>query len=265
MERHDGLHQEDREDGGSDAAFVRAASRRGTAGESAAVSVRRCQDQSTLEAAIAKIEGYLQVHDEKVGSQGRIKQSNITDNESAKMRTAKGVVQGYTGVALVDQKHQMIVNAAAFGEGQEHGLLIPVIEGARENLATDPFRGAACWPMRGTRARRTRNTCARRRSTATWPIRCSENGTRALRCRTTQTDAGGRAVRKAEAGSEVPTKDFAIAPDHSHAICPAGKRLYRSGRHRDLQGYESICFRGNITDCGSARCGTNAYVIRIAR
>jgi hypothetical protein len=44
---------------------------------------------------------------------------------------------------------------------------------------------------------------------------------------------------------------FAFAPVRSHAIGPAGKRLYRNGRHRDLQGYEAICFRGNKTDCGS--------------
>lgn len=36
---------------------------------------------------------------------------NRTDNESAKMATSKGVLQGYTGVAAVDAKHQIIVNA----------------------------------------------------------------------------------------------------------------------------------------------------------
>jgi hypothetical protein len=29
-------------------------------------------------------------------------------------------------------------------------------------------------------------------------------------------------------------KDFQLAQDHSHAICPAGKRMYKSGKHRDL-------------------------------
>jgi hypothetical protein len=33
--------------------------------------------------------------------------SNRTDNESAKMATDKGVIQGYNGVALVDARHQM--------------------------------------------------------------------------------------------------------------------------------------------------------------
>jgi hypothetical protein len=33
-------------------------------------------------------------------------------------------------------------------------------------------------------------------------------------------------------------------------VCPAGKRLYRNGRHHDVQGYEAIRFRGNNRDCG---------------
>ena len=41
--------------------------------------------------------------------------SNRTDNESAKMATDKGVIQGYTGVAAVDAKHQIIVEAQAHG------------------------------------------------------------------------------------------------------------------------------------------------------
>jgi len=31
------------------------------------------------------------------------------------MKTSKGMVQGYNGVAIVDDKHQVIVGAEAFG------------------------------------------------------------------------------------------------------------------------------------------------------
>lgn len=54
--------------------------------------------------------------------------SNITDNESAKMTTSKGTIQGYNGVTTVDKKHQIIIDATAFGEGQEHHSLQPVLE-----------------------------------------------------------------------------------------------------------------------------------------
>jgi transposase len=51
-----------------------------------------------------------------------------------KMKTSHGVIQGYNGVAVVDDKHQVIVHAEAFGAAQEHELFGPMIEGARKNL-----------------------------------------------------------------------------------------------------------------------------------
>ena len=44
------------------------------------------------------------------------------------MATDKGVIQGYTGVAAVDAKHQIIVDAQAQGTGSEQELLLPVVE-----------------------------------------------------------------------------------------------------------------------------------------
>jgi hypothetical protein len=43
------------------------------------------------------------------------------------MATSKGVIQGYTGVAAVDGKHQIIVCAQAHGTGSEQELLVPVV------------------------------------------------------------------------------------------------------------------------------------------
>lgn len=44
------------------------------------------------------------------------------------MTTSKGTIQGYNGVAAVDQKHQIVVDAQAFGGGQEQHTLQPVTE-----------------------------------------------------------------------------------------------------------------------------------------
>lgn len=87
-----------------------------------------------LRAASRKIKHFLETETERRGVSGRAVKSNITDNDSAKMRTSHGVIQGYTGVAAVDNKHQVVVHAEAFGQGQEHGLLKPVIEGIRETF-----------------------------------------------------------------------------------------------------------------------------------
>lgn len=50
------------------------------------------------------------------------------------MVTSKGVIQGYTGVAAVDAKHQVIVGAQAHGTGSEQELLLPVVEAMQEVL-----------------------------------------------------------------------------------------------------------------------------------
>ena len=81
-----------------------------------------------LRSKVRKLETWLQTHEDKVGPSGKIRQSNLTDNESAKMPGSHGVVQGYNGVAAVDAEHQVIVHAEAFGEGTEHALLKPMIE-----------------------------------------------------------------------------------------------------------------------------------------
>ena len=73
------------------------------------VQAARAKQIETLEAALAKVRGFLRCHADKVGASGRVKKSNITDPESAKMKTSKGVIQGYTGVAVVDAKHQIVV------------------------------------------------------------------------------------------------------------------------------------------------------------
>ncbi len=76
-----------------------------------------------------KVDQFLKTAAPRMGQGKRPKEvkSNITDNESAKMKTSKGTIQGYNGIAAVDEKHQIIVDAQAFGEGQEHHTLEPVL------------------------------------------------------------------------------------------------------------------------------------------
>lgn len=83
---------------------------------------------------IEKVNNWLENNDDKVSSRRRINQSNITDNESAKMKSSQGVIQGYNGIAVVDAKHQVVVNAEAFGQGHDTGLLKPAVEGTKETL-----------------------------------------------------------------------------------------------------------------------------------
>ncbi len=90
--------------------------------------------------------GWLAETQPKLGAAGREQQSNITDNDSATMMTSHGVVQGYNSQALIDAKHQVIVHGEAFGNGQDHGHVPPVLAGALANLQSlghgpDYFKG----------------------------------------------------------------------------------------------------------------------------
>jgi transposase len=85
----------------------------------------------------AQIRTWLKAHpQDRTGVRGSLIQSNRTDNDSAKMATNKGVVQGYTGVATVDDKAQVILDAQTHGSGSEQAMLIAAVE------ATAAYRNA---------------------------------------------------------------------------------------------------------------------------
>ena len=81
-----------------------------------------------------RLGAFLKEAEPRQGARGNEVQSNVTDNESAKMQTSHGVVQGYNAQALVDEKHQVIVHGRPSGAGQDHRQVAPMLEGAREML-----------------------------------------------------------------------------------------------------------------------------------
>jgi transposase len=84
-----------------------------------------------IEKPAARIEQCLAENAPQRGKRGKELQRNVTDNDSATMRTAHGVIQWSTGQALVDASHQVIVPADAFGNGQDYGPVAPMLEGAK--------------------------------------------------------------------------------------------------------------------------------------
>ena len=80
------------------------------------------------------IKDFLGENEERIGRSGKEVQGNITDNDSAKMKTGKGTIQGYTAVAVTDGKHQVIVEAQAHGAPQEQELLQPVLARLERDL-----------------------------------------------------------------------------------------------------------------------------------
>jgi transposase len=88
-----------------------------------------------LEEKIATLDEWLKTQKDKIGHTGLPKKSHLYDNESAKMVSSHGVVQGYNGVAAVDGECQVVVSAEAFGEGSEVKLLEPMVESVEKTFA----------------------------------------------------------------------------------------------------------------------------------
>lgn len=81
---------------------------------------KETQRITRLQTDAAQLRQWLTDHlADRKGSKGTTQKSNRTEraayppgyNESAKMAISKGVIHGYTGVAAVDAKHQIIVDA----------------------------------------------------------------------------------------------------------------------------------------------------------
>jgi hypothetical protein len=96
-------------------------------------SERRLKQVKRLQHQVERLSEFLQEQKPKVGKGRKEIQSNVTDNQSAKMPTSHGVIQGYNAQALVDAKHQIIVHAEAFSS-QDHENLAPMIAGAKKNI-----------------------------------------------------------------------------------------------------------------------------------
>jgi transposase len=90
------------------------------------------QEQHLLQ-QVQRLNEFLEKEEPRIGKSGNEIQSNVTDNESAKMPTSHGVIQGYNAQALVDGKHQVILHAETFNS-QDHANLAPMLKGGKKNM-----------------------------------------------------------------------------------------------------------------------------------
>lgn len=211
---------------------------------------RERQRLERLQAEAARIRSFLATHEERRSDKGAIRKSNVTDNDSAKMATSKGVIQGYTAVAAVDARAQIIVAARAHGSGSEQSMLLPMVR------ATDLVR-----------ADQTLITAdAGYHSEANLQQLC-EAGVPALVAdglmRRRDERFKGRDKYKAlpdplydkAATNKTPSKALFTPADFIHdratntCICPAGKRLYSSGSACTTNGRLHHKFKGTQRDC----------------
>ena len=197
---------------------------------------RQARQLERLTREAQQIERWLQAHPhDRSGARNSVRQSNRTDNESAKIATDKGVIQGYTAVAAVDHQHQIILEAQAHGVGQEQELLIPVVRALKPMIGADTVLNTDA----GYYSKANVNALAEQAMRACIPdpnYRSRDVRYAGQQRHKAKPDALWDKRPKASKQPLFTPKDFKAAPDLSHCICPAGKRLYRNGRHHDLNG-----------------------------
>jgi transposase len=96
---------------------------------------RQKKRERRFQLQVERLNTFLKDREPKRGSDGKEIQSNAVDDESVKMPTSHGVVQGYNAQALVDSKHPVILSAEAFAN-QDHENLAPMLAGAKKNLVS---------------------------------------------------------------------------------------------------------------------------------
>lgn len=178
----------------------------------------------------------------KPGAKGKVRLSNRTDNESAKMATSRGVIHGYCGVAAVDAKHQIVIDTQAHGTSSEQELLLPVVE------ATAPFRTAETVITADAGYHSVSNLKQLAESEVKSNI--PDNGYRQRDERYTGPEAHkakpdplhDKRGTPSKKNDRFKPKDFQFNLEQKTGICPAGKRLYGNGGNCTINGFAAMKF-----------------------
>ena len=218
-----------------------------------------------LKAKIAKLDQWLKSTPDKLGVTGKPTKSNITDPDSAKMATSHGVVQGYNGVAVVDDKHQIIVTAEAVGSGSEVAVLNPALEKTRETFQSlgeeNIFEKVTVTADSGFHSEKNMKELANQEIDA-------YVGDRGLRQRDPRFDTAQRHKNTVEQwkldgkSKFFKPRDFVLNPATGQLTCPAGKTLTVQAKNfRTPNGFLAVGYRAKAGDCGS--CGLRDKCLRV--
>ena len=155
----------------------------------------------------------------------------------------------------MDGKHQVIVHAEAFGEAQEHDLLKPMVEGVRENFHAidkegDIFKTTQLTADSGFHTEKNMEMLF----TGGIDAYVADTHFRKRDPRFANYERYKERSRKERAGRKghtplFSTKDFIFDKELRYCLCPAGKRLYRSGANVVVKNFRAYKFKGPKSAC----------------
>lgn len=202
-----------------------------------------------LQTEARRIREFLATHEERRSEKGAIRKSNVTDNDSAKMATSKGVIQGYTAVAAVDAKAQIIVAAQAHGSGSEQSVLLPMVEStvamrAGQTLVTADAGYHSEANLKGLYELGVPALIAdglmRRRD---------ERFADQAKYKALPDPLWDKTAAATPSRGKFKPSDFRYDAATNTCICPAGKKPYSAGSHCTTNGRVHHKFQGAKRDC----------------
>ena len=214
------------------------------------------QQLASLDRHFEKIDQFLKTAAPRMGQGKRPKEvkSNITDNESAKMTTSKGTIQGYNGIATVDKKHQIIVDAPAFGEGQEHHTLQPVLEAVkatyqRTGISEDVYASGIVVTADTGYANENNHAYVQEAGINAY-IPDNQFRSRDPKFKHQKTKHGKRHQDKVIGiKAVIPASEFTFDPRKKTCMCPAGNAMWLKSEATHGADRSKLAFEGKLTDC----------------
>ncbi len=213
-----------------------------------------------------RIEKFLKETQPKRGYRGSEIQDNITDSESGKMVSSHGVIQGYNANAMVDEKHQVVVHAEAFGNGSDASLMEPMLSGAKQNLKAaglgdEALKDKIVTADTGYFSIENLEACQAAEVDAYVPDK-------AFRSRDPRFANARRHRRSVDKHKQkykskkrwFSTQDFKYDERTKKLICPAGHGLYVRNRNFQADGYYGIAYQAPKTACRN--CPLRAKCLR---
>lgn len=209
---------------------------------------------------INKVKEFMKGYEDKKGKRGDIKKSNITDNESAKMPSSHGVIQGYNGIAMADSKHQVIVEAAVYGEGQEQSTLKDMIEGIKENFKDeDILKEAKLIADTGFHSKE--NVALIEDEKIDAYIADKDFRKRDTRFKTAKRHKNPIDRNKTKRLAKYfQPKDFRYDEKKGKMICPAGNEMYIRNSNYEYKGSKAVAYMARERDC--LVCGLRKKCLR---
>ena len=202
-----------------------------------------------LQTEARRIREFLATHEERRSEKGAIRKSNVTDNDSAKMATSKGVIQGYTAVAAVDAKAQIIVAARAHGSGSEQSVLLPMVESTVGMRTGQTLVTADAGYHSEANLKRLYDLGVPALIADGLMRRRDERFADQAKYKALPDPLWDKTVAAKTATAQFKPTDFHYDSATNTCICPAGKKLHSAGSHCTTNGRVHHKFQGAKRDC----------------